>query len=248
MPDIFPILSGPAMAAIHHLAGPLDLRSRIAERQADRDRSVAREPEVPAGPVEDRRPQARGRDSRVPRPRRPHRGRHRAGARDRCDGRVSLRARDLLRRQGAAAGERHGHRRYAVGRRRVDHDDAGGALQLHRRGRTPRVSRHRDRLRPARAGHADDLFRRRHRLFGDMKMIGEIYRPEIAFLPIGDHYTMGPDTAALAATLARRAPGRADALGHVPAAHGNGGCTRTAARRHRHRGAQAPAGRNGEVS
>jgi L-ascorbate metabolism protein UlaG (beta-lactamase superfamily) len=36
-------------------------------------------------------------------------------------------------------------------------------------------------------------------LFGDMKLIGEIYRPEIAFLPIGDHYTMGPDTAAIAA-------------------------------------------------
>jgi L-ascorbate metabolism protein UlaG (beta-lactamase superfamily) len=36
-------------------------------------------------------------------------------------------------------------------------------------------------------------------LFGDMKIIGEIYKPEIAFLPIGDHYTMGPDTAALAA-------------------------------------------------
>jgi L-ascorbate metabolism protein UlaG (beta-lactamase superfamily) len=36
-------------------------------------------------------------------------------------------------------------------------------------------------------------------LFGDMKMIGEVYRPEIAFLPIGDHYTMGPDTAAIAA-------------------------------------------------
>jgi L-ascorbate metabolism protein UlaG (beta-lactamase superfamily) len=36
-------------------------------------------------------------------------------------------------------------------------------------------------------------------LFGDMKVIGEVYRPEIAFLPIGDHCTMGPDTAALAA-------------------------------------------------
>jgi L-ascorbate metabolism protein UlaG (beta-lactamase superfamily) len=36
-------------------------------------------------------------------------------------------------------------------------------------------------------------------LFGDMKMIGEVYKPEIAFLPIGDHYTMGPDTAAIAA-------------------------------------------------
>jgi L-ascorbate metabolism protein UlaG (beta-lactamase superfamily) len=36
-------------------------------------------------------------------------------------------------------------------------------------------------------------------LFGDMKIIGEIYNPEIAFLPIGDHYTMGPNTAAIAA-------------------------------------------------
>lgn len=37
-------------------------------------------------------------------------------------------------------------------------------------------------------------------LFGDMKLIAELYAPEIAFLPIGDHYTMGPDTAAIAAT------------------------------------------------
>ena len=36
-------------------------------------------------------------------------------------------------------------------------------------------------------------------LFGDMKIIAELYKPAIAFLPIGDHYTMGPDTAAVAA-------------------------------------------------
>jgi L-ascorbate metabolism protein UlaG (beta-lactamase superfamily) len=36
-------------------------------------------------------------------------------------------------------------------------------------------------------------------LFGDMKLIGELYRPTIAFLPIGDRYTMGPDMAAVAA-------------------------------------------------
>ena len=36
-------------------------------------------------------------------------------------------------------------------------------------------------------------------LFGDMKMIGELYKPDIAFLPIGDRFTMGPDTAAIAA-------------------------------------------------
>jgi len=36
-------------------------------------------------------------------------------------------------------------------------------------------------------------------LFGDMKILRDLYAPEIAFLPIGDHYTMGPDTAAIAA-------------------------------------------------
>jgi len=36
-------------------------------------------------------------------------------------------------------------------------------------------------------------------LFSDMKLIGELYQPDIAFLPIGDRFTMGPDTAALAA-------------------------------------------------
>jgi len=35
-------------------------------------------------------------------------------------------------------------------------------------------------------------------LFGDMRVIGEIYRPSIAFLPIGDVYTMGPEHAAKA--------------------------------------------------
>lgn len=36
-------------------------------------------------------------------------------------------------------------------------------------------------------------------LFGDMKLIGELYKPDIAFLPIGDRFTMGPETAAMAA-------------------------------------------------
>jgi L-ascorbate metabolism protein UlaG (beta-lactamase superfamily) len=35
-------------------------------------------------------------------------------------------------------------------------------------------------------------------LFGDMRLIGELYRPQIAFLPIGDHFTMGPEQAAKA--------------------------------------------------
>jgi L-ascorbate metabolism protein UlaG (beta-lactamase superfamily) len=35
-------------------------------------------------------------------------------------------------------------------------------------------------------------------LFGDMRLIGEIYRPDIAFLPIGDRFTMDPTAAARA--------------------------------------------------
>jgi L-ascorbate metabolism protein UlaG (beta-lactamase superfamily) len=38
-------------------------------------------------------------------------------------------------------------------------------------------------------------------VFGDMKLIGELYSPEVAMLPIGDHYTMGPREAALAVRL-----------------------------------------------
>ena len=35
-------------------------------------------------------------------------------------------------------------------------------------------------------------------IFGDMRLIGELHRPSIAFLPIGDVYTMGPEHAATA--------------------------------------------------
>jgi L-ascorbate metabolism protein UlaG (beta-lactamase superfamily) len=38
-------------------------------------------------------------------------------------------------------------------------------------------------------------------VFGDMKLIGEIYHPVVAMLPIGGHYTMGPKEAAMAARL-----------------------------------------------
>lgn len=38
-------------------------------------------------------------------------------------------------------------------------------------------------------------------LFGDMQLIGEIYRPDLALLPIGDRLTMGPLEAAHAVRL-----------------------------------------------
>ncbi len=38
-------------------------------------------------------------------------------------------------------------------------------------------------------------------LFGDMKLIAELYRPDVALLPVGGYYTMGPREAAKACQL-----------------------------------------------
>jgi L-ascorbate metabolism protein UlaG (beta-lactamase superfamily) len=38
-------------------------------------------------------------------------------------------------------------------------------------------------------------------VFGDMQLIARLYAPDVAVLPIGDNYTMGPDQAALALEL-----------------------------------------------
>ena len=38
-------------------------------------------------------------------------------------------------------------------------------------------------------------------VFGDMSLIGRIYSPDVAVIPIGDHYTMGPREAAVAIEL-----------------------------------------------
>lgn len=38
-------------------------------------------------------------------------------------------------------------------------------------------------------------------VFGDMSLIARLYTPDLAVLPIGDHYTMGPHEAALAIDL-----------------------------------------------
>lgn len=48
----------------------------------------------------------------------------------------------------------------------------------------------------ARVYHAGDTA-----VFGDMKLIGEIYRPGIAVLPIGDLFTMAPPEASMAARM-----------------------------------------------
>ena len=38
-------------------------------------------------------------------------------------------------------------------------------------------------------------------VFGDMQLIARIYEPEVAILPIGDHFTMGPKEASVALEL-----------------------------------------------
>jgi len=38
-------------------------------------------------------------------------------------------------------------------------------------------------------------------VFGDMSLIGRIYSPDVAVLPIGDHFTMGPREASVAVDL-----------------------------------------------
>lgn len=38
-------------------------------------------------------------------------------------------------------------------------------------------------------------------LFGDMKLLGEIYKPSVVFIPIGDRFTMGPELATRAAEM-----------------------------------------------
>jgi L-ascorbate metabolism protein UlaG (beta-lactamase superfamily) len=38
-------------------------------------------------------------------------------------------------------------------------------------------------------------------VFSDMRLIKELYAPEVGLIPIGDHYTMGPKAAAMAASF-----------------------------------------------
>ena len=59
-------------------------------------------------------------------------------------------------------------------------------------------------------------------VFGDMALIARIYEPDVAVLPIGDHFTMGPREAAVALELlgVKRC---VLPLRHVPAPHRHAG-------------------------
>ena len=62
--------------------------------------------------------------------------------------------------------------------------------------------------------------------FGDMALIGRIYSPAVAVLPIGDHFTMGPREAAVAADLVGATAGHSEPLRDLPAPHRNPRCVR----------------------
>ena len=77
-------------------------------------------------------------------------------------------------------------------------------------------------------------------VFGDMALIARIYEPDVAVLPIGGHYTMGPREAAVALELLGVKRCVPSPLRHVPDPHRHaGGAARARARR---RGPRAGAG------
>ncbi len=77
-------------------------------------------------------------------------------------------------------------------------------------------------------------------VFGDMALIRRIYAPDVAVLPIGDHFTMGPREAAVAAELVGAAARDPEPLRNVRAADRDARrAPRAAPRRHRARGAAA---------
>ena len=82
-------------------------------------------------------------------------------------------------------------------------------------------------------------------LFGDMKLIGELYKPDIAFLPIGDRFTMGPDTAAIAAQWLGVKQVVPMHWGTFPLLTGHTGAAEAASRGHGHSGAGTQTGRDG---
>ena len=60
-------------------------------------------------------------------------------------------------------------------------------------------------------------------LFSDMQLFGEMYRPELAFLPIGDLLHHGPPAGRPRLPLPRGAQGDPDPLGDLPRAHRHAG-------------------------
>jgi len=60
--------------------------------------------------------------------------------------------------------------------------------------------------------------------FSDMVIIGELYRPDAAMLPIGDFYTMGPREAAIAVWMLGVKYVIPHALRHIPRSNRHSCC------------------------
>ena len=82
-------------------------------------------------------------------------------------------------------------------------------------------------------------------VFSDMQLIEQLYHPELAFLPIGDLYTMGPREAALACRLLGSAKVIPMHFGTFPPLTGKAGGSGEAGRRQRHQRVDARAGQAG---
>jgi L-ascorbate metabolism protein UlaG (beta-lactamase superfamily) len=84
-------------------------------------------------------------------------------------------------------------------------------------------------------------------LFGDMQLIGQRHKPEIAFLPIGDRFTMDPIDAARACQLLGVKQVVPMHWGNVPDAHRHASRTQAPRRAERYSGAGADAGADRRV-
>ncbi len=60
-------------------------------------------------------------------------------------------------------------------------------------------------------------------VFGDMAIIRDLYAPDIAMIPIGDHYTMSPREAAYACNLLKAEDSHPHALRNFPVLTGRPG-------------------------
>ena len=82
--------------------------------------------------------------------------------------------------------------------------------------RTAQLHRRAGRLRRAAADGKRIYFAGDTCVFGDMQLIARLYQPDVAVLPIGDHFTMGPEEAAARARAAREPALRAGHWGTFP--------------------------------
>jgi len=58
-------------------------------------------------------------------------------------------------------------------------------------------------------------------VFGDMSIIHDLYAPDLALIPIGDLYTMGPREARLRLPIAAPESSHSHAFRHLPATDGH---------------------------